>query len=168
MAKKEISKLDVKGKYAEAVVRGVELTSTIKALADELVGFRDTVLDKTLKIPEGDQSIRLVAPVTGDTALLSEKRSVTVTPTDDLKKNILAGMYSGVLKVDRQIALKNPADMDKVMAILNAAGIDATDVWAIKTSAAALDTYREEKGADKVLGAATEVKKVISVEFEIK
>lgn len=164
---KEIKTLAVKGKYAAAVVNGSIWTKAINTLSEKVAGLRETVLDKTLKIPEGEQSVRLTVAGSAKTALLSAKRSVTITVDDELKAKLNGGNYKDVLKVNRSMAFKNPDDITKAIAILSAAGIEASIEWDVKTTAAALDKYRKEKGADQFLGDRVKVEEKVAVEFEV-
>jgi len=167
MAKKEISTLAVKGKYAVAVINGSVWTKAIKTLSDKVSELRETILDKTTKIPEGEQSVRLTVAGSTKTALLSEKRKVTVLVDDELKAKINGGDYTGVLKTERTLGLKNPSDIGKAMAILAAAGIEASELWDVKATAAGIEKYRKEKGDDQFLGKRIKMDTTLAVEFEI-
>lgn len=162
---KEIAKITVKGKYATAVQRGCELVASIEKLTEEMQGFRETLLDKENKIPEGEQSVRMVVTGTGDSALLSKKRSVTVTVTPELKTAIREGLYKGVLTTTRSLAI-DPDNIVKALAVLQAAGIEASEVWDVKTTAAALDKNKAKKGPDPLLESVTEITESEKLTFE--
>ena len=164
---KEIKMLAVKGKYADAVVNGTVWTKAIKTLTEKVAELRETLLDKTTKIPEGEQSVRLTVAGSTKTALLSEKRKVTVTVDDALKAKINGGNYTGVLKTERTLGLKNPVDITKAMAVLAAAGIETVDLWDVKATAAGIEKYRKEKGEDAFLAERIKIEGTLAVEFEI-
>lgn len=161
---KEIRMVTVKGKYATAIIEGSKADSKVKALTADLKEYKETLQDKTVKVEPNEQSVRLQAQGSDVTALLSVRRNVTMVATDDLKKNLRSGMYSGVVKFNRTVRV-DPENVDKVLAILSAAGIKAEDVWDVQASAADLDKYRKERGADDVLGAAYTVDEVYAVKF---
>lgn len=165
---KEIKTIVVGGKYAQAVVRGCEISTLIKNLNEEMTENRRLILDKTVKIPETEQSVRLAVNGTDDTAILSMKRSVSVMVTDDLKEGINGGKYQGVLKVDRNIGLKNPDDLAKAIAVLNAAGIECEEKWAVSATAAGIDKFREKNGSDTILDSAIQLSETEVVTFEAK
>jgi uncharacterized protein YhdP len=164
MAKKELRTLVVKGKYAEAVVKGAALDKEIKAKTESLKDHKDLLQDKTMKIDETEQSIKLQAEGTDVTATLTAARTVTMIATNPLKQNLMSGMYNGTVNFDRTVRV-NLVDVDKVLAILAAAGIKADDVWTVTAKAADLDKYREEKGVDQVLGDAYTVEEVYKIKF---
>ena len=161
---KEIRTVLVKGKYAEAINKGAKTDAKVKELTAKLKDYKNLLQDKTIKVDETEQSIRLRAEKTDVTALLTIRRNAKINPTEELKDNIRKGMYSGVLSVERTIKL-NPADVEKAVAFLNAAGIKAEDVWNINAKASDLDKYRDENGSDTVLGDAYSVEEVYAVKF---
>lgn len=163
----KIATLAVKGKYASAVVNGSIWTKAINTLSEKVAELRELVLDKTIKIPEAEESVRLTVAGSDKTALLTERRTVTINVDDELKARLRGGAYADVLKVNRTLGLKSVEDIGKAIAILTAAGIDATEVWDVKTTAAALDKYRKDKGADTFLGDRVSVDTVLAVKFEV-
>jgi len=164
MAKKEIRTITVKGKYATAIIDGAKADAKVKELTALVKESKDVLQDKTIKIEANEQSVKLQAQGAEQTAMLTARRVVKMIATDDLKKNIRQGMYSGVISVDRNIKV-DPADIDKVLAILTSVGIKAEDVWNVDAKAADLDKYREERGSDAVLGAAYTVEETYAVKF---
>ena len=167
MAKKEMLELTVKGKYATAVVDGCSIQKKLVKLNEEQKESRELILDKTTKIPDGNQSVRLVVTGCDETALLSAKRSVEVTATDELKTALLAGKFNGTIDFTRTIALDNPADLEKVMAILNVAQIPAKIDWSVKTTAVKLDKFTKANGANQLLADTCKTSDTLSVTFEV-
>ena len=165
---KEVAMLVVKGKYADAIKNGVKLSAKIKTATADLAVERETILDKENKIPDGEQSVRLTVADSDATALLKSKRTVLVEVTPELKEGLLSGRYNGTVSFKRNVVLENPDDMNKVLAVLAAAGIPVADEWEVKTTAVALDKYREENGVDPVLKKTMSVSDVTTVEFEVK
>jgi len=167
MAKKDkVVKVVVTGKYANAVTLGCEIGRKLVKLAEEQKELRDTLFDKTVKIPETAQSARLTVKGTGDSVLLSLRRKVSVEPTDDLKARVLGGNYIGLLDVERNIGLVNPNDISKAIAVLTAAGIVCKENWNVKTTADKIEKYRDANGADVVLDAAIKIEEEEVVKFE--
>jgi len=167
MAKKAVAEMTVQGKYANAVIVGCELTQKVKTLQEELGEFREVLLDKTVKVPEGEQSVRLL-PIKGiGSVLLALKRKVTIKMTDALKDALDKGRYADVLKVKRGMSIKNPADIQRAKELLLAAGIECEETVDVKVTAAELDKYYVQKGKDELLGDAIEMTEIASVEFEI-
>lgn len=164
MAKQEIRTILVKGKYADAIINGADADKKAKKLAAIAQESKSVLQDKTFKIEENEQSVNLKAEVTGQTAMLTARRIVTMVATDDLKANIRRGMYSGVISVDRNIKV-DPAEIDKVLAILASVGIKAEDVWNVGAKAADLEKYRKDHGSDDVLGQAYTVEETYAVKF---
>lgn len=167
MAKKDkVVEVVVTGKYATAVTQGCEIGRKLVKLAEEQKEFRETILDKTVKIPETAQSARLTVKGTEDSVLLSLRRKVSVEATDDLKARVLGGNYIGLLDVKRNIGLENPNDIAKAIAVLTAAGIVCKENWEVKTTADKLEKFRDANGSDEVLDAAIRIEEEEVVKFE--
>lgn len=164
MAKKTLETIVVKGKYAEAIVKGSALDKEIKAKTESLKEHKELLQDKTLKIPEQDQSVKLQAQGTDTTATLTARRTVKMVATDDLKQNLLRGMYRGTVDFSRDIKV-DPVDVDRVFAILSAAGIKANINWTVSATADALNEYKTKNGTDQVLGDAYTVEEIYAVKF---
>lgn len=167
MAKKaKVVEVVVTGKYANAVTQGCEIARKLVKLGEEQKELRDTILDKTVKIPETAQSARLTVKGTEDAVLLSLRRKVTVEATDDLKTRVVGGNYIGLLDVKRNIGLENPNDIAKAIAVLTAAGILCKENWDVKTTADKLEKFLDNNGADAVLDAAIRIEEEEVVKFE--
>ncbi|MCK9154725.1 MAG: hypothetical protein M0P12_01275 [Paludibacteraceae bacterium] len=167
MAKKmKVVEVVVTGKYANAVTQGCEINRKLVKLTEEQKEMRDTLLDKTVKIPETAQSARLTVKGTEDSVLLSLRRKVAVEVTDDLKARVLGGNYIGLLDVKRNIGLENPNDIAKAIAVLTASGIICKENWEVKTTSDKLEKFRDNNGADEVLDAAIKIEEEEVVKFE--